>query len=64
MATLAGTYTGFRLLLSMGPGLMLLLILDGAIWLHRPDIVDFKHRVRDIQAEHIYNFYDFIVVMI
>jgi hypothetical protein len=60
MATLAGTYTSFRLLLSYGPGLLLLLLLDGAIWLQRPDIVDYQNRVRDIPAQHIYNIYDFI----
>jgi glucose dehydrogenase (acceptor) len=30
--------------------------------MHRPDIVDFQNRVRDIPTQHINNVYDFIIV--
>lgn len=62
MATLAGIYTYFRILFSYGPGFMLIILLDASIWIHRPDIIDYKNRVRDIPAQHIRNVYDFIII--
>lgn len=62
MASLAGTYAALRILFSYGPGFLILMLLDSSIWMQRPDIVDYKHRVRDIPTQHIYNVYDFIIV--
>lgn len=60
--TLSGIFTAFRILFSYGPGFLVLMLLDASIWMHRPDIVDYKNRVRDIPTQHILNVYDFIVV--
>lgn len=62
MASLAGTYAALRILFSYGPGFLMLMLLDGSIWMQRPDIVDYKNRVRDIPTQHIYNVYDFIII--
>jgi len=62
MASLAGVYSAIRILFSYGPGFLVLMLLDGSIWMQRPDIVDYKNRVRDIPAQHIYNIYDFIII--
>lgn len=60
MATLAGTYAALRILFSYGPGFLMLMLLDSSIWMQRPDIVDYKNRVRDIPTQHIYSVYDFV----
>lgn len=62
MVTLSGSYTALRILFSYGPGFLLLLLLDASIWMQRPDIVDYKHRVRDIPTQHINNVYDFVII--
>lgn len=62
MATLAGVFSAMRISLSFGPGFLLLMLLDGAIYLQRADIVDFKNRVRDIPTQYINDIYDFIIV--
>lgn len=60
MASLAGTYAALRILFSYGPGFLMLMLLDSSIWMQRPDIVDYKNRVRDIPTQHIYSVYDFV----
>ncbi|XP_070500763.1 glucose dehydrogenase [FAD, quinone]-like [Chironomus tepperi] len=62
MVSLTGTYSALRILFSYGPGFLMLMLLDSSIWMQRPDIVDYKHRVRDIPTQHIYSVYDFIII--
>src|SRR5690349_218922 len=62
MVSLGGTYAALRILLSTGPGFLMLMLLDGSIWMQRPDIVDYQNRVRDIPTQHIFNVYDFIII--
>ena len=62
MASLAGTFASLRILFSYGPGFLVLMLLDGSIWMQRPDIVDYKNRVRDIPTQHILSVYDFIII--
>ena len=62
MISLAGTFAALRILLSYGPGFLIIMLLDASIWMHRPDIVDYKNRVQDIPTQHINNVYDFIVI--
>lgn len=62
MVSLAGTYSALRIIFSYGPGFLILMLLDGSIWMQRPDIVDYKRRVRDIPTQHIENVYDFVIV--
>lgn len=62
MVTLAGAYSAMRIMFSYGPGFLILMLLDGSIWLQRPDIVDFKNRITDIPTQYIYNMYDFIII--
>lgn len=60
--TLQAIHTAIRILFSYGPGYISLMLLDASIWIQRPDIVDYKNRVRDIPTQHIQNVYDFIIV--
>jgi glucose 1-dehydrogenase (FAD, quinone) len=62
MYSLSGVFTFFRLGLSYGKGLLVLLFLDMCIWLQRPDIVDFKNRIHDIPVNFIRENYDFIII--
>ncbi|XP_055604803.1 glucose dehydrogenase [FAD, quinone]-like [Uranotaenia lowii] len=54
--------TALRFFYSRPVNVVLLLILDGILWLQRPDIVDFQNRVQDIPPDYIYDVYDFVVV--
>lgn len=49
----AGLITSVRIFVSYGAGLALLYLLNAAIWLQRPDIVDRENRVRNIATEYI-----------
>lgn len=55
-------WTSARLLFSYGPALTLMYLLNAAIWLQRPDIVDHEHRVHSIPTDKIYDVYDFVVI--
>lgn len=62
MENAAALFSLIRIVLSSGVGLSLLYILNGAIWLQRPDIVDSENRVQNIPTNLIYEIYDFIVI--
>ena len=59
---LAQIFTHMRIIYSRPSGYLILLVLDAAIWLQRPDIVDFHNRVQDIPAHYIFDIYDFVIV--
>lgn len=54
--------TLLRISFSRPASVLMLLLLDGMIWLQRPDIVDFHNRIQDIPPEFIYDVYDFVIV--
>lgn len=60
MVSLSGVFTALRILATYGPGFTLLVLLERAINVHRPDILDKYHRVRDSHVSEEY--YDFIVI--
>lgn len=62
METAAGLFSLLRIFVSSGVGLSLLYLINGAIWLQRPDIVDSENRVQNIPTNLIYEIYDFIVI--
>uniref|UniRef100_A0A6E8VH75 Glucose-methanol-choline oxidoreductase N-terminal domain-containing protein n=1 Tax=Anopheles coluzzii TaxID=1518534 RepID=A0A6E8VH75_ANOCL len=51
-----------RLLYTSRIGTVFLLLIDASIWLQRPDIVDFHHRVQPIPGPFVQDIYDFVVV--
>uniref|UniRef100_A0AAG5CQV1 Glucose-methanol-choline oxidoreductase N-terminal domain-containing protein n=1 Tax=Anopheles atroparvus TaxID=41427 RepID=A0AAG5CQV1_ANOAO len=51
-----------RLLYTSRIGTVFLLLIDASIWLQRPDIVDFHHRVQPIPGAFIQDIYDFVVI--
>lgn len=62
MSTLQATFSHLRILISYGPGLVILLMLHEAIRLQRPDIVDEANRVHNIDSDELRFAYDFIVI--
>ncbi|XP_063704373.1 glucose dehydrogenase [FAD, quinone]-like [Culicoides brevitarsis] len=62
MVTLSGVFTSIRIACSYGTGLVLLILLDSAIWMQRPDIVDWNNRVQDMPSHLLYDIYDFVIV--
>uniref|UniRef100_A0A182LTF8 Glucose-methanol-choline oxidoreductase N-terminal domain-containing protein n=1 Tax=Anopheles culicifacies TaxID=139723 RepID=A0A182LTF8_9DIPT len=58
-----GTYeVRTRLLYTSRIGTVFLLLIDASIWLQRPDIVDFHHRVQPIPGPFVQDIYDFVIV--
>lgn len=62
MVLLTEIFSHWRIILSSGPGLAILIALHEAIRIHRPDIVDRDNRVRGIEIHELFDTYDFIVV--
>ncbi|XP_055678441.1 glucose dehydrogenase [FAD, quinone]-like [Lutzomyia longipalpis] len=62
MVTLTGIFTAARIILTYGPGFALIFLLNRAIEIERPDIVDHHHRVHDLHPDDGYDTYDFIVI--
>lgn len=62
MVTMSGVFTSMRIACSYGTGLVLLVLLDSAIWMQRPDIVDWNNRVQDMPTHFLYDIYDFIII--
>lgn len=60
MSSLHTTFSHLRIMISYGPGLMLLLLLHETIRLQRPDIVDQANRVKSIDPDLLLDEYDFI----
>uniref|UniRef100_A0A182N4F2 Glucose-methanol-choline oxidoreductase N-terminal domain-containing protein n=1 Tax=Anopheles dirus TaxID=7168 RepID=A0A182N4F2_9DIPT len=58
-----GTYeVRTRLLYTSRVGTVFLLLIDASIWLQRPDIVDFHHRVQPVPGAFVQDIYDFVVI--
>lgn len=62
MVSLSGVFTSMRIAWSYGPGLALIVLLDSAMWMQRPDIVDWNNRVQDMPTHFLYDIYDYIVI--
>lgn len=62
MANLQTTFSSFRILLTYGPGLALILLLREAMRYQRPDMVDKHNRVRNMDTDGIWPVYDFIII--
>ncbi|XP_052871212.1 glucose dehydrogenase [FAD, quinone]-like [Anopheles cruzii] len=62
MNSIAAYEVRTRLLYSSRLGTVFLLLIDASIWLQRPDIVDFHHRVQPIPDTFIQDIYDFVVI--
>lgn len=55
-------FSSFRIFLTYGPGLAMILLLRQAIRYQRPDIVDAANRVNSIATEDIHEEYDFVII--
>lgn len=62
MSNLHTTFSAFRVLLTYGPGLALILLLREAMRYQRPDMVDANNRVRNVDIDEIRPVYDFIII--
>lgn len=62
MSSLHTWFSTVRILLSYGPGLLLIVMLHETIRFQRPDIVDKLNRVRGRSIDEIFDVYDFIVI--
>lgn len=62
MSTLHTVFSTLRILVSYGPGLLLIVFLHETIRFRRPDIVDKFNRVRGIDVDELFDVYDFIII--
>lgn len=62
MPLLYTTFSAFRILLTYGAGLALVLVLREGMRYQRPDMVDKFNRVQSIDSNFIHTHYDFIVI--
>lgn len=62
MSTLHTVFSTLRILVSYGPGLLLIVMLHETIRFQRPDIVDKMNRVHGLDADEIFDVYDFIII--
>lgn len=62
MVHLHAIFVQTRIFVTLGPGLVLLLVMHESMRLQRPDIVDREHRVHSVPTEELFEVYDFIVV--
>lgn len=56
------SFSSFRILLTYGPGLALILLLREAMRYQRPDIVDKHNRVQNMDTDGIWPVYDFVII--
>lgn len=62
VASLHAIFVQIRIFVTLGPGLVVLLLLHESMRVRRPDIVDKENRVQSIATEDLLQIYDFIVI--
>lgn len=62
MSSLHTVFSTLRILVSYGPGLLLIVMLHETIRFQRPDIVDKMNRAQSVDVDEIFDVYDFIII--